>query len=292
MADARQQREKLRQVKIDGAPGIKPALPGPTSSYLKSSYLPVILILISAILLGWAVVGQQGGGGDTAGTPVRPDTIDGVATDWLETRIDNLDQKLAFISGQISDLEARQVTSDKLEAQIARLNESVERLNRLTAGLGAGGVNTVTSAARGQEAIANTAGAGPEAIAGARQAPPESATNAPKAVSSEESKRSVQELYEKDSTDATSAVASDPEPARGGAWNINLISSPKKEDAVNFANRAKSRGISTELRQVSVRGTPYWRVLISGFATYDEAVAHSDSVKQALGLRDTWIYSE
>lgn len=289
VADARRQREQLRQVKSANEPEIKTSIPGLAAKHTRSSYLPITLIIISAVLLGWAVVGRQGADSDAlAIDPPRPDALNGVATDWLEARIESLNQKLEFVSGQINDLESRLATTDSLEAQIAQLNASIERLNRVTGNPAISQAAIEPDSAAGQLAEPRRDAPATEASAKANPGPgkagQESAVTV-RTASAEDSKLSVQKLYEKDSNSATSIGAGD------NSWKINLISSPSREDAIHFANRAKSRGVATEVEQVSVRGTPYWRVQISGFATHDEALAHSNSIKETLGLRDTWIYS-
>jgi hypothetical protein len=74
------------------------------------------------------------------------------------------------------------------------------------------------------------------------------------------------------------------------SWKINLISSPEKAKVVSFSNRARSKGIRTEMEEASVKGTQYWRVQVTGFATHGEAKAYADTViKEQLGIKDTWI---
>ncbi len=292
VADARRQREQLRQVNSANQPDIKPSDTATAYRPARPGYLPVILILIAVALLGWAFIGQQGTDSDTPVAELpKPDALNGVATDWLEARIDSLDQKLEFVSGQISELESRLATTDTLQAQIAVLNEDIERLNSVAA-LGTPESSTKQGSATDQLAQPRPAESVPQAPAtadmpgaGPGQAARGSANAAPaqKTPNSEDSKLSVQKLYEKD---GESSIATGDD-----SWKINLISSPSREDAMHFANKAKSRGVITEVEQVSVRGTRYWRVQISGFATYDEALEHSNSIKTSLGLRDTWIYS-
>jgi hypothetical protein len=78
-------------------------------------------------------------------------------------------------------------------------------------------------------------------------------------------------------------------PSKGGAWVINLTSSPSQVDADRFAAKAQSMGIETQQQQVTVKGTQYWRVQTTGFSTVDEAQAYAGTVREKLGLKDTWI---
>jgi|GEM_PF-3164755 len=72
-------------------------------------------------------------------------------------------------------------------------------------------------------------------------------------------------------------------------WVINLTSSPSKADAERFAAKAKSRNIATAMQQVTVKGTQYWRVQITGFASREEAKVYARTAREKLGLKDVWI---
>ena len=74
-----------------------------------------------------------------------------------------------------------------------------------------------------------------------------------------------------------------------GPWVINLASLPHKVDAERFMKRAQSRGIAAKLYQVTVKGTDYWRVQVSGFSTAAEAKSEASLIKEKLGLKDAWV---
>jgi cell division septation protein DedD len=74
-----------------------------------------------------------------------------------------------------------------------------------------------------------------------------------------------------------------------GHWVINLASLPNKADAERFMTNARSRGVATDLYQVTVRGKEYWRVHVPGFTTADEANAKATLIKGKLGLKDAWV---
>jgi hypothetical protein len=78
-------------------------------------------------------------------------------------------------------------------------------------------------------------------------------------------------------------------PSKGGAWVINLTSSPSQIDADRFAAKAHSMGIETQQQQVTVKGTQYWRVQTTGFSTAAEAQVYAGTVRKILGLKNTWI---
>jgi len=75
----------------------------------------------------------------------------------------------------------------------------------------------------------------------------------------------------------------------GGPWVINLASVANKKDAESFIAQAKSRGVTAELYQVTVKGKKRWRVHVSGFATDAEARAEARLIKERLGIDDVWI---
>jgi hypothetical protein len=77
--------------------------------------------------------------------------------------------------------------------------------------------------------------------------------------------------------------------SKNGPWVINLVSTSRKADADRLTEKALSKDIATELQQITVKGTQYWRVQITGFPTADDARLFADTAKEQLGLKDTWI---
>jgi cell division septation protein DedD len=74
-----------------------------------------------------------------------------------------------------------------------------------------------------------------------------------------------------------------------GAWAVNLVSFQRKVDAERFVIKASSKGVATEINQVTVSGKKYWRVQVSGFSSSDEASRMASEVQYKLGLHDVWI---
>jgi uncharacterized coiled-coil DUF342 family protein len=214
--------------------------------------------------------------------------------DSLEAQVASLSRELAEANNVIADLESRQAATQQLEARVAKITKEVALLIDLSAGLEPDKVTTLASrgSVAGQKADATPSS--PPATGTATSKTPTTrtpATSPPTKAAAEQpvvaaapaaktdrasNERSVEQLYAQRKEE--------------GPWKINLISSPSREEATHFSNRAKSKGVKTQLQEVSVRGTPYWRVQIIGFANYDEALAHSDSVKATLGLKETWIF--
>jgi cell division septation protein DedD len=77
--------------------------------------------------------------------------------------------------------------------------------------------------------------------------------------------------------------------SKDGPWVINLVSTSRKADADRLTKKALSKDIPTEQQQITVKGTQYWRVQITGFSTADDARVFADTAKEQLGLKDTWI---
>jgi cell division septation protein DedD len=77
--------------------------------------------------------------------------------------------------------------------------------------------------------------------------------------------------------------------AGNGPWVINLVSIPNKIDAERFMEKAQSRGVAAGLYQVTVKGTDYWRVQVSGFSSAAEAKSEARQVKEKLGIKDVWV---
>ena len=77
--------------------------------------------------------------------------------------------------------------------------------------------------------------------------------------------------------------------SKSGPWVINLVSTSSKADADRLAKKALSKDIPTEQQQITVKGTEYWRVQITGFSTAEDARAYADTAKAQLGLKDAWI---
>jgi cell division septation protein DedD len=98
-----------------------------------------------------------------------------------------------------------------------------------------------------------------------------------------------------DTASSTRVATTEPAPPtqetvrEGGRWVINLASVANKKDAESFIAQAKSRGVTAELYQVTVKGKKRWRVHVSGFATDAEARAEARLIKEKLGIDDVWI---
>jgi len=77
--------------------------------------------------------------------------------------------------------------------------------------------------------------------------------------------------------------------SKDGPWVINLVSTSRKADADRLTKKVLSKDIPTEQQQITVKGTQYWRVQITGFSTAENARAYAETAKEQLGLKDAWI---
>jgi hypothetical protein len=75
-----------------------------------------------------------------------------------------------------------------------------------------------------------------------------------------------------------------------GPWVINLLSSPKKSDADQFADNARRQGIPVEQGTIRLKGREFFRVQLTGFLTEKQAEESARPVKDKLGLKDVWIF--
>lgn len=76
------------------------------------------------------------------------------------------------------------------------------------------------------------------------------------------------------------------------AWHIHLASLSARDEADRLVEHARAKGIDATQEHVEVNGKRYWRVLVKGFQSRDEAKSHAMLLKDKLGLRDFWISRE
>ncbi len=222
-----------------------------------------------------------------------------MAADKLEERISGLTEHIETLNSSTADLESRQMAADRLETRISTMTKELQILSDSAAGLKsnqmAAFATTTPFFPVKQELVSRT---NPALPAVAKEAPAIEttltsvpATPDPKPVTDgQTSKRETVRTLPKERRD-NNDVNEQPADSvpQNGPWTINLISSPDKSYAVDFSNTARSKGVRTELQEVSLKGTPYWRVQVTGFSTQGEAKAYADNVKDKLGLTATWI---
>lgn len=220
-----------------------------------------------------------------------------IAANKLGVQISSLTEDMETLNSLTADLESRQMAADKLDQRIANITRDLQMLSDLAAGLEsrklASLATSIAIVPAQQQYIIRTK---PEPLTVARKTPAVTRQASVPAIPTPEpvkvaqtSKRET--LSTAPSKPRESVVSKQPAASKplNRPWTINLISSPDKTYAVRFSDSAQSKGISTKLQEVTVKGTRYWRVQINGFSTQDEAKAYADTIKGKLGLKDTWI---
>ena len=95
-----------------------------------------------------------------------------------------------------------------------------------------------------------------------------------------------------EATPAGTVSENSPAQPRAGPWTINLLSSPDKIYVEQFAARARAQDFNVVASEAEVKGRHYWRLQIPGYESYAAAKAHSEPVRQALGIKDVWIFKK
>ncbi len=78
----------------------------------------------------------------------------------------------------------------------------------------------------------------------------------------------------------------------GGAWSINLASYLKNTTAEKMRKQFLDKGVATDLVTVTVKGTTYYRLRVTGIENRNMALIQSTIIKEQLGLEETWITKE
>ncbi|MCK5480314.1 MAG: SPOR domain-containing protein [Gammaproteobacteria bacterium] len=80
------------------------------------------------------------------------------------------------------------------------------------------------------------------------------------------------------------------EPAgKPGDWSINLVSYLKKSTAEKMRSRFLDKGVAADQVMATVNGKTYYRLRVTGFETREAAIKQSTTIKEQLGLKETWI---
>jgi hypothetical protein len=74
-----------------------------------------------------------------------------------------------------------------------------------------------------------------------------------------------------------------------GDWVINLASYASESIAARKLADFESKGVAAEQSVASVNGKTIYRVRITGFDTRKAATVRANSIRQQLGLKETWI---
>ena len=82
---------------------------------------------------------------------------------------------------------------------------------------------------------------------------------------------------------------STPSQSGTGDWVINLASYASESIAARKLADFRRKGVSAEQAVATVNGKTIYRVRIAGFDTRTSATARAETIRQQLGLKETWI---
>jgi len=77
---------------------------------------------------------------------------------------------------------------------------------------------------------------------------------------------------------------------RSTGWVIVIASVATRAAAEKALKGLKANGINAEVKPTTVKGRPWYRIRISGFASRQEANAKKASLQKQHGIKDTWIH--
>ncbi len=92
------------------------------------------------------------------------------------------------------------------------------------------------------------------------------------------------------STPVKSATKPAPKPViKPKGWVINLTSVSSSESAKQELARLKSMGVDAQAIRTEARGKIWYRIRVSGFATFEEAEAQGKLLGEKLNISDIWV---
>ncbi len=80
-----------------------------------------------------------------------------------------------------------------------------------------------------------------------------------------------------------------PHAQQNPSWSVNLASFAKEGDAHRLARAFSSRGVSADMKPVTVKGQTWFRLYVAGFQNQEAAEAYARRVEKDLQLGSVWI---
>jgi hypothetical protein len=80
-----------------------------------------------------------------------------------------------------------------------------------------------------------------------------------------------------------------PDQTGAGGWVINIASYASESIAARKLAEFRKKGISAEQAVATVNGKTIYRVRVAGFDTRNSAKSRAETIRQQLGLKETWI---
>jgi cell division septation protein DedD len=325
MEEARKQREALQQHHPNTATPEKPGSSTSSSGTKRPSallesglrrYGGVAAVIAAILVTWWLGSGNQPDESPVAGAVAdREQSINATGSlSRVDPTAEKLDEQITSLNDRVTNL-ARSVDEleSRLTSTVAFTNSIIGKVQEIAAipPMEKEVPRPVEAAVQQRQAPPGSTAAKPEepksdvtvtrldaapaakpVIKTPDESAPASEETAGAAVGQVAASNPVTDATKTSPPDESPVMAAKPPPssaAKDNLWVINLVSSPNKTDAERFAARAGSRGIETELLEVTVKGKQYWRVQITGFPSREAAKAYSGTARERLGLKDVWI---
>jgi len=74
----------------------------------------------------------------------------------------------------------------------------------------------------------------------------------------------------------------------GGPWALSVVAFRDREKSEAQAVRLRGGGYPAEVRTAEVKGALWYRVIVPGFASAEQAKRLSPEVEQRFGFKNTW----
>ncbi len=92
---------------------------------------------------------------------------------------------------------------------------------------------------------------------------------------------------------ATSPAAPEPKagPTEGteGPWKVNLVSVTSEAAARKEVKRLRELGIKANYTMLNIKGKPWYRIQVAGYASKEEALKAARELGDRLGMKDIWV---
>ena len=97
----------------------------------------------------------------------------------------------------------------------------------------------------------------------------------------------------KQSTTSQSRVAATTAAPDGKLWALNLLSMSNKKAANDAIGRLEKAGVNASINNFTAKDSKAWyRVRVTGFASYDEAKAYAKEMPKVSGISQTWVTTQ
>ncbi|RMG92462.1 MAG: hypothetical protein D6703_01875 [Zetaproteobacteria bacterium] len=188
-----------------------------------------------------------------------------------DARIDELENRLAL-----------------LDAQLARNVEFTASLNKRQVDLEQHFADLVKASTSEAEA----ANVPPEAEQQPENQAQTGDTPAPTPKSQEKAQETTTEAGQRETlppTPETPKPKAEPTASIRGPWKVNLVSVTSEAAARKETQRLQGLGIQASYTTLNIKGKPWYRVQVAGFASKEEAMKAAKELGKKLHMKDVWV---